>query len=669
MVAINLFHEPTFTDTIANFDAPIHICALIAAMSGFAAKFYLAELDAHPEMDFLRSEAPSHSPDNLLTQALAFVDEALVECDDEPPPICVVQALILAAHCKLARGVRGKAWRLLGTCVRLAYELNLHLVDALEVSDQDVDPIRWRDAEEKRRAWWAIWEMDVFASTVRRTPTAIDWTQMETLLPVDDADWFQNRPAPSAFMEPDPVHRWKALQESGNQSPKAWFLVINSLMKDAQVISSPRGVPYQPDHDQRRRAKFLCRNGKGPRVNPVEESRQRLSMLSNSVQCFILSLPAHLKYRNQYLSFEPPVPGQIGSMRQLHCSIYNIYAMTQLARLMIHRFDMFGTHTQTKQHSNVSMPRSPGFQDADNLVARQYFEAADNILMLVSRSCDDHVQHINPFMASTIWLGAAVQLVRKYIGGSNVNQGLVKSRFDVLYLTYNRCVEFWDTKTALEQNLESLEMHLEGQEQPAESGGGDSAHSTRSGSLRDDANDRVTRRYPSWASETSNTARHCPSLSGTRHTPTCRNRDFRIHPESSEITTSLPHLVPNSPPVTVMSENCTSQQQASPMQTSSTSPLSRLDYLRMHMPIPGEGEPTMSILDFMQMSRGDRQFMMASSPGSSLQPTGASIINAALFDAPPGMLSADVVLPPDLDWRNLELPIDIHDVLSGLTTY
>lgn len=499
MVAINLFHEPTFTETIGNFTTPIHICALVAAMCGFAAKFYNADLDAAYEMDFLRAEAASHSPDHFLAMALKFVDEAFVECDDDPPPICVVQALIITTHCHLTKGVHGKAWRLLGTCVRLAYELNLHLVDALEVAgDGREDATRWRDAEEKRRAWWAIWEMDVFASTIRRTPTAIAWAHMETLLPVDDEDWFRSQPAPSAFMEADPVQRWKALQETGNHSPKAWFLVINSLMKDAQIISSPRGVPFHPDPGQRQRAKSLCRKGKGPRVNPVEESRQTLGMLANSVQCFILALPQHLKYRNRYLGFDPPVAAQVGSMRQLHCGIYNIYVMTQLARLMIHRYDMFGSHTQSRQPgSNGDGPvqRSPAFQDPDNPSVSQYFEAADNILMIVNRSCENHIQHINPFLSSTIWLAAAAQLVRNYISADNVSPGLIKSRFDVLYLTYKRCVEFWDTKTAMEQNLESLEMQLEGQQPPAIEGTGGGRHSSLSTSGKQNGSSTPAERH------------------------------------------------------------------------------------------------------------------------------------------------------------------------------
>ncbi|CAI4218727.1 unnamed protein product [Parascedosporium putredinis] len=559
MVAINLFHEPTFNETVANFANPVHICALVAAMCSFSAKFYAADLEsaAPGTADLLRAEAETHSPDRFIAMALKFVDEALVECDDEPPPSasCRPSSSPRTASSPRASTARPGA----SSACACASPTSSTCTSSTRWSppargrQRSSDPIRWRDAEEKRRAWWAVWEMDVFASTVRRTPTAIDWAHMETLLPVDDADWFRNEPAPSTFMEPDPVQRWKVLQETGNHSPKAWYLVINSLMKDAQIISSPRGVPFQPDLDQRRRAKSLCRKTKrlstsaGP--SPVEEARQRLAMLANSVQCFVLALPQHLRYRNQYLGFDPPVPGQVVSVRQLHCGIYNIYVMTQLARLMIHRYDMFGTHAASRQ---------AGHADPDDPCVRQYFEAADNILMVVNRSCEDHIQHINPFLPSTIWLAAAVQLVRKYIGGPGINQGLIKSRFDVLYLTYKRCVEFWDTKTAMEQNLESLEMQLEGQ-QPTRTGGGkessarQEARALSSGKERPadlgppPSRERSSKRLAG-ADEQAGVDRGLEERPGT----SSRSKDQTSHnpartlPDTAE-TPPLPQFVPNSP--------------------------------------------------------------------------------------------------------------------------
>lgn len=74
-------------------------------------------------------------------------------------------------------------------------------------------------------------------------PAGLQWFSIETLLPVEDQDWFQDQPQASCLMKRDPVYRWKALQECASQSAKACFIVINSLMKEAQAISSPRSFP------------------------------------------------------------------------------------------------------------------------------------------------------------------------------------------------------------------------------------------------------------------------------------------------------------------------------------------------------------------------------------------------------------------------------------------
>jgi hypothetical protein len=139
---------------------------------------------------------------------------------------------------------------------------------------------------------------------------------------------------------------------------------------------------------------------------------------------------------------------------------------------MIHRYNVFGgqaraaydSHYTAAGASNNSAVRnnSPSStHDIEELSLRQYFEAADNILAIVHRSSDDHIQYINPFLSSTIWLASAVQLVHKEFGPPGTNRSLVKSKFEVLYMTYKRCIRFWDTQTALQQNLEMLETQLE----------------------------------------------------------------------------------------------------------------------------------------------------------------------------------------------------------------
>ncbi|KAK4153435.1 fungal-specific transcription factor domain-containing protein [Chaetomidium leptoderma] len=664
MVAISLFHEPSFSQKLRSIDSPVQICALLAALVGFAARFYPLETDL-----VTQTEERVADPEHYQTMALRFIDESLACCGDERPPLCIVQALIVATHCQLSRGVHGRAWRSLGMCVRLAYELNLHLVDAPRAGQgREEDGHKWRDAEEKRRAWWAMWEMDIYASTIRRTPPAVDWAQMEILLPADDADWFHDRPAPSALLERDPVKRWKVLQDSGNGSPKAWYLIISSLMKDAQVITSPRGVPWsqsnqksrQQEHDRRDRCKV-------PHLGPVDEARQKLEILANAVQCFVFALPAHLEYRNQYLSFDgaTAVPGRTETLQHLHCGIYNIFVLTQLARLMIYRYHLFSTHSHSSSQSGVgstglsggaddgARQTLPGFNDPNSSWVRQYFEAADNIFLIVSHCCEDHIRHTNPFLPSTIWLAAAVQLVRKYaVPPASSDLGLIQSRFDVLYMTYKRCTAFWEAKTAMNENLEMLEMQLQAHYQSTDQEGehirtneptncktsrishliglGSKTHSTDILSL-------------AVVTDQSNRARH------NRH-------DHLDHHRGRPV-----QYLPGTPPVGFE----TGRNHHSEITQSLNQP---------HSELPGLGTAAAannSATDFMPLPAGRNHasilepdsFSTALSPTlvPSLDDGSASYLAAHMGDAQP---------PHHLEWQHMELlPVDIQALLSGMSTY
>lgn len=86
------------------------------------------------------------------------MDKAIAELGDEPLSLPLLQTMILNALCLLLQGVRGRAWRLLGTCIRSAYELNLHLIDAGKPNGQyqPANAEQWCIEEEWRRAWWAI---------------------------------------------------------------------------------------------------------------------------------------------------------------------------------------------------------------------------------------------------------------------------------------------------------------------------------------------------------------------------------------------------------------------------------------------------------------------------------------------------------------------------------
>ncbi|RTE75812.1 hypothetical protein BHE90_009742 [Fusarium euwallaceae] len=653
MVAINIFHEPSFQEGLKNISSVVQLSALLAAITGYAIRFLPFENNRQVENEIQWREPEMKVPDYFLNMALKLIDQALSECGDEPPSLCVLQALIVITHCQLTRGVLGRAWRSLGMCVRLAYELNLHLVDSRCTLGRDPETIAiWREDEEKRRAWWAIWEMDVFASTIRRTPTAINWTQMEVLLPVPDTCWYRSTPIKSCFFEQDPAQRWWALHETGNNSPKAWFIVINSLMKDGQIISCPRGVPSTRGIDPRQPHGSEREDIRRHHHDDIEESRQKLETLANAVHCFIRVLPDNLHYRHQYLSFHARSPGQTESYRQLHSSIYNIYVMTQLARLMIYRYDVFGSQTQ------LSPSRLPGaqgthgvaaFQDQEAAALGQYFEAADNILTIVNRSCENHVQYINPFLSSTIWLAAAVQLVRKQFGGPSTKTSLIKTRFDLLYLTYKQCIAFWDTKTAMQQNLESLEVQLEGY-QP-----GDTRSATGKKPWLQRRQDQL------WISD-SPSLQHSGSKLELYPSPQDKLEDTELISANDEARSQAQcsgdivgqcHVFPETPPQSVIFDKpaigSVSNQTQSPPKT-----IADLTGRSINARSPGQPRTNtaatqehqsdfvdMPIVDFMEMP---------------------SNMDQDLVDMDPSVAMNEL-------WKNFDLPSDIHDLLSGFSTY
>jgi hypothetical protein len=305
-----------------------------------------------------------------------------------------------------------------------------------------------------------------FASTVRRCPTAIDWSQNEIRLPTDDDLWLRGEPQGSCFLDPNPINRWKVLQQCGSQSPKAWFIVVNSLMREAQQLSSPRAVySFGSSTD---RSKPKSKTATAFNRKKCEEISQSLGVLENALQCFSFALPQSLRYRDEHL--RSPPNGTNTSLLMRNSSIYSIHIMTQLTKFMMYQHAVFGggrrAHVQVIPASGkVQSPpgdhngtRTP---EPDPEGLSRYREAADAVLMIVTRSTDDHIKYVNPFLSSTIWLAATAQLVYKFFAPLSTNTRLTESKSEVLLLNYTQFVEYWRTSINLQKNLESLENALE----------------------------------------------------------------------------------------------------------------------------------------------------------------------------------------------------------------
>lgn len=457
MTSFSLFHQPTFTQKLLSIGQSLYLNALLASMFSFSARF--ETLGSDPA-----SQAPSEIPcaDHFHQLALRFEEESLTYCVDETPPLCFLQAITLTTYFQLTKGVHGRGWRWLGTCLRVAYEHNLHLIDADKpanyIPSTDQEAATWSSEEERRRCWWAIWEMDTFASTVRRVPTSIDWSHNKTLLPVEDRLWFKRQFHPSCLLPLRPMDRWKLLQRSGNECSTAWLIVVNSLMRDAQVLSNIGANPAWIDEE-------------GSDPNSTKDVGEKLTTLSNSLNCVLLALPDALQYHNEYLNFTSLDPSDLAATRMVHTAKYSIYIMAQLTRFMIYHHYTFNAEPSTnsaaglgkrlvfdERHSGARLMCINGIPNIEGL--KLYAEAADNVVMILNRTSADHVRYVNPFLASTIWLAAAVHLVNQYFGSPKHSKDLLHTNFEVLRLTYQQFVKFWGTPIALLHGLESLEGHL-----------------------------------------------------------------------------------------------------------------------------------------------------------------------------------------------------------------
>ncbi|KAJ9603789.1 hypothetical protein H2200_011975 [Cladophialophora chaetospira] len=410
--------------------------------------------------------------------AMKYMEQAMYELEDEPLSLPLLQTLILNTHCLLVQGVRGRAWRYLGLCIRTAYELNLHLIDAGKHGyDQTTDVQQWCIDEEWRRAWWAIWEMDVFASVIRRCPAGIDWTQNVTLLPAEDERWYRGEPQPSCFLEINVNNRWKSLGATKNESPKAWFIVINSMMKDAQNISSPTSID-RPLVSEPTSAQLMANGLSSDQQQQPSRKHtaaiNRLNTVLNAQYCAVMALPKDLRYHGQYLNFggnDVQCPGFV-SQRLTHCAIYSIHLMAELTKLMVLKYHIFppGSKwilnrdqiTTDDTGTGAGSPSGSSSAQAESHRLVQYFEAADAVVNIIRGCCGDHYKHVNPFLASTAWLAGAVQLLRRSrLPDDHEDRELATSNFEVVCLTYRRTVEYWMMSKVPLSNWETLESALE----------------------------------------------------------------------------------------------------------------------------------------------------------------------------------------------------------------
>jgi hypothetical protein len=456
---------PSFTSKMANISSNMETEALVAAIFIFSVRFLQDPGKdggpARPQVN--QGDLPSILSAYDLARRRAF--DALEEYGDEIPSLGLLQALILITFHQLTRNAQGTAWRSLGMCIRITYEMKLHLVDndrsytGSESPDYDS---RFVEEEERRRAFWAVWELDVFASTIRRLPTGLDLRHTETFLPIDDKAWFEGTYQKSCRLDLDPTIRWKTLKQSGNQSWRAWYIVLNSMMRDAHLLSYAKGTyGFMGSYED------LSNPSRGATAWTLWRSSDTvwkcLKRLEESLACFWGALPSQYCYHKEYLGFHSSIEEDDSSALREDCAKHALFAMMQLSKFMIYPYEMFWAEqpkTPPDPHDGARQQRL--VRPTVNVKAwAQYLESADNIVRLIRNSSPYHVRYVNPLFASTMWLAAVAQIVSKTLNNDPQNVRVAQSKFEVLQHNFNSYVTLWNSSEALQQKLNTLEARMQ----------------------------------------------------------------------------------------------------------------------------------------------------------------------------------------------------------------
>ncbi|UKZ67876.1 uncharacterized protein TrAtP1_009036 [Trichoderma atroviride] len=281
--------------------------------------------------------------------------------------------------------------------------------------------------------------MDVLASAIRRLPMAINWSYNLTYLPVSDGYWFGDSPQKSCYLAEDPNLRWKQLHKSGNPSPKAWYIVINSFVYNCQLLLPD----YKLESD--------------PTTNMAD-----VTILANCLYCTTNSLPSDLTYHGQALDFLTKKSPQDISRRQYHNDIYCIHIITQLVHCMIFQHQIAAEAPWMTPFQVNHLNAGNENKVSNHPLWSNYIKASEDVIAIERNSSGEHYKYTNPFMTNTLWIAAVAQIACRMFGPLSLNKQLADSNYELLCLNIDRSIAFWCGTDILKRRLTRVETSLRG---------------------------------------------------------------------------------------------------------------------------------------------------------------------------------------------------------------
>jgi len=347
----------------------------------------------------LRAYAAPDRGRRFTDTATSLYEKARLAVDE--PDLTYLQGCILLAFDRYTSGPCHRGWLLSGICVRIAYDLGLCDIDEDDDDDSNhagiLDPSVWTRKEEMRRAWWYVWELDMFGSCMSRRPTMIDRRRMDVHLPVGDEAWFSERPVASAPLRTDPGKAWASLVGCPNQDARAWFLVANYLMT-LPIDTLQGGKPASSTESQ---------------------------VLANAIACYALALPPHLRLDSPSVRFDQSTFAKSNWIIAIHVMMLTCRA---------------GVESLCAAADDGRDPRALDWKFRGRELAR-----------IVHRWAPDYISLCQPFVAC--------QLIPTYLGHTRSMHtdaamtddlgALDESGQDLLMLALARHAEFWKLGSVL----------------------------------------------------------------------------------------------------------------------------------------------------------------------------------------------------------------------------